>query len=112
MPDIAFEPAVNQQRYEEPQGLISKNIKVNGQRTSVRLEKAMWEGLEEISQREGASINEIGSLIMGQKNEGMNFTSAIRVFIMSYYRAAATEEGHRHARHGDFTQRLPRLLNG
>ena len=37
-----------------------------------------------------------------RKNERTSLTAAIRVFLMLYFRAAATENGHMKAGHGDF----------
>jgi len=34
------------------------------------------------------------------RHQGNNLTAAMRVFILAYYRAAATEQGHSSAGHG------------
>lgn len=80
--------------------LVSKNITVDGHRTSVRLEPAMWNSLNDICRRERASIHVVCSAIAQHKPAETSLTAAIRVFIMSYYRAAATEEGHAKCGHG------------
>lgn len=82
--------------------LVSRNITVNGRRTSVRLEPEMWRALKEISVRENCSIHELCSLIAFRKNKRTSLTAAIRVFLMLYFRAATTEEGHSRAGHGSF----------
>ena len=82
--------------------LVSKNVTILGRRTSVRLEPEMWLALKDIARREGCSMHDICSLINLRKNENTSLTAAIRVFLMLYYRAAATEEGHARAGHGDF----------
>ncbi len=82
--------------------LVSRNITVNGRRTSVRLEPEMWRALKEISVRESCSIHELCSLISFRKNKRTSLTAAIRVFLMLYFRAATTEEGHGKAGHGSF----------
>lgn len=88
--------------------LVSRNITVMGRRTSVRLEPEMWTALKEIARREGCRIHDICSLIQMRKNPNTSLTAAIRVFLMLYYRAAATEEGHRRVGHGDFQIMLRR----
>lgn len=88
--------------------LISRNITVLGRRTSVRLEKEMWHSLRAIAKRENCKIHDICSLIQLRKNPNTSLTAAIRVFLMLYYRAAATEEGHRKAGHGDFNNMMDR----
>ena len=44
-------------------------------------------------------MNEIVTLIARNRNQSI-LTAAIRVFLLSYYQAAATDEGHRRAGHG------------
>jgi hypothetical protein len=39
-------------------------------------------------------------MVAGYKGDETSFTAAVRVFSMSYFRAASTEEGHRLAGHG------------
>ena len=82
-------------------GLISKNILVDGRRTSIRLEPEMWTALKDISKREQCTIHELCSLVNKCKRPCSTLTAAIRVFLMLYYRSATTEEGHMNAGHGD-----------
>ena len=82
--------------------LLSRNITVCGRRTSVRLEPEMWRALKEIAKREECTIHDICSLIGIRKNENTSLTAAIRVFLMLYFRASSTEQGHERAGHGDF----------
>ena len=82
--------------------LISRNITVRGHRTSIRLEPEMWDVLKDISHREATSIHNICSLISMRKSEDTSLTAAIRVFLMLYYRAATTAEGHFRSGHGNF----------
>ena len=83
--------------------LVSRNVTVKGRRTSVRLEPAMWHGLQEICKRERASLHEVCTAIAAQRGHGASLTAAIRVFIMAYFRAAATDDGHQRAGHGNGT---------
>lgn len=80
--------------------LVSRNIVVNGRRTSVRLENDMWVALMDIAARESRSINDLATLVEQAKKTETSLTAALRVFIMGYFRAAATEDGHRAAGHG------------
>jgi predicted DNA-binding ribbon-helix-helix protein len=82
--------------------LISRNITVLNKRTSVRLEPEMWRELKNISRRESCSIHDLCSLISLKKKSKTSLTAAIRVFLMLYYRAAATNNGHVKAGHGNF----------
>ena len=62
----------------------------------------MWNALKDIARREQCSTHEICSLIQLRKNLRTSLTAAIRVFLMLYYRAASTEQGHARAGHGSF----------
>lgn len=88
--------------------LVSRNITVSGKRTSVRLEPEMWAAMREIARREECTIHEICSLIAARKNPQTSLTAAIRVFLMLYFRAATTEEGHNRAGHGNFAKMISR----
>lgn len=100
---------------KRPEGqstLVSRNITVAGRRTSVRLEPEMWTALREIARRENCKIHDICSLIQMRKNPDTSLTAAIRVFLMLYYRAAATEDGHARAGHGSFQNMIRRARMG
>ena len=80
--------------------LISRNVTVAGHRTSVRLEPEMWNGFTEICRRERATLHEVCTAVSQCKGANTSLTAAIRVFVMAYYRAAASEDGHTRAEHG------------
>ncbi|HEY8191757.1 MAG TPA: ribbon-helix-helix domain-containing protein [Alphaproteobacteria bacterium] len=82
--------------------LTIRNIVVEGQRTTIRLEAEMWEALHEIAVRENCQVNDLCSFVHETKKPGSSLTAAIRVFVMMYFKSACTEDGHRHAGHGDF----------
>ena len=70
--------------------LVSRNVRIDGHRTSVRLEPDMWEALREICGREEVSIGEICSEV-NRSRDTAGFTSSVRVFILNYYRAAGCD---------------------
>lgn len=76
--------------------LISRNISLSDRRTSIRLEPEMWDALAEICAREGRSAHDICAEIDRQRNQS-GLTAGVRVFILNYFREAATEEGHAEA---------------
>lgn len=80
--------------------LISHNIMVEGRRTSVRLEKEMWMAMKQIATQERCSIHDLCTVVSQRKKTDTSLTAAIRVFIMAYFQAAATSDGHRKAGHG------------
>lgn len=71
------------------QHLLCRNVTVNGRRTSLRMEPQYWECLREVVRREGMTPSEICSVVDDRRNGVTNLTSALRVFVLSYYRAAA-----------------------
>ncbi len=72
--------------------LISKNVTIHGRRTSLRLEQASWEAMSDICKCEGLTLHELCSLIENRRN-GSSRTSAVRAFIVTYYRTVAAEYG-------------------
>lgn len=65
--------------------LVLRNVVVRGTRTSMRLEQAMWDALHEIAAHERTNINEIVTRVSRSAKQSSR-TSAVRVFIMSFYR--------------------------
>ncbi len=79
--------------------LVSRNVTISGRRTSIRLEQEMWDCLTEIARRERLSIHQIATVVAAVR-QSSSLTAKLRVFIVGYFRAAATEMGHAHAGHG------------
>lgn len=69
--------------------LISKNVRVRGRRTSVRLEPEMWDALNEVAALEGCAVNDLCSAVDEVRHPDASFTGALRVFLMEYFRNAA-----------------------
>lgn len=98
--DIESNAASDAMKIAAGTSLIGRNIRVDGHRTSVRLEPAMWNAFHEIGRREDRSIDDLASDIARIKKDETSLTAAIRVFIMAYFKEAATEDGHKAAGHG------------
>lgn len=103
--DMAEGPANN-----NASALVSRNITVLGKRTSIRLEAQMWVALKEIADRERCSIHDLCSLIATRRKPGLSLTASIRIFLMLYYKAASTEDGHVRAGHGGLDRMVGRLM--
>lgn len=91
---------------EVPDGsstLVIRNVVVLGKRTSLRMEPEMWDALADVAAREGHNIHDICTSIVERKPPAASLTAAIRVFLVNYYRLAATDEGHAKAGHGQGT---------
>src|SRR5690606_29968228 len=66
----------------------SRNVVVKGHRTSMRLEPPMWDALEEVCRRQSRSISELCSMIEDRRCQS-SLTSAVRVFVVTYFRTLA-----------------------
>lgn len=79
--------------------LINRNVVAERGRTSMRLEPELWDALKEICRRERLDINQLVRHIESLGHRGGR-TSAVRVYVLQYFRAAACEAGHEAANHG------------
>jgi len=79
--------------------LINRNVTAGRGRTSMRLEPELWDALAEICVRERRDMNRLVRWIEAAGHSGGR-TSAVRVFVLQYFRAAANEAGHEAANHG------------
>ena len=82
-----------------PSRLVNRNVTALRGRTSMRLEPELWEALEEICRREKLPLAEVVKRVEQRGHPGGR-TSAVRVYVLGYFREAATREGHRDAGHG------------
>lgn len=73
------------------QGQESRNIVVNRQRTSMRLEVEFWEALDAICERQGMTVNQICTLVSRRRGTA-SLTAAVRVYIITYFRDAAIQQ--------------------
>jgi predicted DNA-binding ribbon-helix-helix protein len=84
--------------------LINRNVVVGSGRTSMRLEPEIWDPLLEICHREAQDLHGLIRRVDALRNAGGR-TSAVRVYLLKYFRAAATEAGHTSAGHGPSLER-------
>jgi predicted DNA-binding ribbon-helix-helix protein len=66
--------------------VIKRSIVIGGHKTSVSLEDAFWKGLKEIASGRNLTLSELVSSIDSDRSTG-NLSSAIRLFVLDYYRA-------------------------
>ena len=86
--------------------LVNRNVVAERGRTSMRLEPELWEALQEISERERQEVSALVRRVEANAVGGGR-TSAVRVFVLNYFREAATEAGHIAAGHGPLARRVP-----
>ena len=73
-------------------GLVSRNVIINGRRTSLRLEQALWDAVGDVCDKEGLTLHELITLIDHRRNK-ISRTSAVRSFTVTYLHDLATENG-------------------
>ncbi len=83
--------------------LVNRNVVAARGRTSMRLEPELWDALLEICLREDLDASELVRQIEAKGHVGGR-TSAVRVYVLTYYRIAATEHGHLAVGHGLHTR--------
>ncbi|OYD82969.1 ribbon-helix-helix domain-containing protein [Azospirillum brasilense] len=71
-----------------------RNVYVAGKRTSMRLEDAFWEGLEEIARKESLTLGELCNRLAERVEavDASNLSSAVRVYVLEYFRAATPRQ--------------------
>jgi predicted DNA-binding ribbon-helix-helix protein len=65
--------------------VVKRSIMIAGHKTSVSIEDAFWTALKDIAQARQQSLAELIGAIDGVRR-GANLSSAIRVFVLDYYR--------------------------
>jgi len=82
-----------------PGRMIARNIWSGDGRTGMRFEPELWDAIDEICEREDLDRNELVRRIEENGFVGTR-TGAVRVYLVEYFRQAATEAGHRAIGHG------------
>jgi predicted DNA-binding ribbon-helix-helix protein len=85
--------------------LISRNVIVRKNRTSLRLEQQVWDSLDEICRRENLTVHQLCGYIESLRSKSSR-TSAVRTFALIYFREAATEQGHTKVAHGKLAEKI------
>lgn len=67
-----------------------RSIAIAGHRTSISLEDEFWQALQQIAAERGISLPALVAEIDGGRDPAVNLSSAIRIAILDWYRAAAT----------------------
>lgn len=65
-----------------------RNVTLGSRRTSVSLEEQVWDGLIEVCRREEVGLDELCTSVEARRVES-SMSSALRVFLLTYYRHAA-----------------------
>jgi len=81
--------------------VVKRSIVIAGRKTSASLEDAFWRGLKEIASSRHVTLSALIAGIDSGRGSG-NLSSAIRLFVLDYYRAmistpAASRSAHAEA---------------
>lgn len=71
--------------------VVKRSIVIAGHKTSVSLEEAFWKGLKEIATGRNVTLSDLVASIDTDRRHG-NLSSAIRLFVLDYYRAQIGDE--------------------
>ena len=66
--------------------VLKRSIFMQGQKTSVSLEKEFWEGLQEIAKQKDTTASKLAEQI-AQHRTTINLSSAIRIFVFNHFRS-------------------------
>ena len=66
--------------------VVKRSIVIAGHKTSVSLEDAFWKALKEIAGSRTVTLSDLVASIDTDRRHG-NLSSAIRLFVLDYYRA-------------------------
>lgn len=64
---------------------IRRNVQVRGRRTSIRMERLLWEALAELCGDEGVTIDQLCSRVDAVRGEA-GLTPALRLVMVCYFR--------------------------
>jgi len=68
--------------------VVKRSIVIAGHKTSVSLEDAFWQGLKEIATERDMTLSDLVATVDTDRHHG-NLSSAIRLFVLDYYRERA-----------------------
>ncbi|MFY2826478.1 ribbon-helix-helix domain-containing protein [Ruegeria sp. MALMAid1280] len=66
---------------------VKRSLTLKGHRTSVSLEDEFWQAFRDIAKEKGLPINALAAEIDVNRDPEIGLASAIRVFILHWYRA-------------------------
>jgi predicted DNA-binding ribbon-helix-helix protein len=89
--------------------VVKRSIVIAGHKTSVSLEDAFWKALKEIAVGRGVTLSDLVAAIDQERQHG-NLSSAIRLFVLDYYRARSSDAHSEPARELSAARAQPSVL--
>jgi predicted DNA-binding ribbon-helix-helix protein len=72
---------------------VKRSLTLRQHRTSVTLEDEFWQAFRDIAAKHGKTINELASEIDEARGLETGLATAIRLFVLAHYKAAASTDG-------------------
>ena len=93
-----------QEEGEVKSSIVKRSVIIAGQKTSVSLEDAFWEGLKDIAKARRTTLSDLVTSIDTDREHG-NLSSTLRLFVLGHYdkRAASGLVVDNFARAGEYT---------
>ncbi|WP_449234028.1 ribbon-helix-helix domain-containing protein [Azospirillum doebereinerae] len=66
--------------------VVSRTVSLPDRRAKLRLESAVWSGLDEIARKQLRPVQELCKDVDAHRPPGMPLTSAIRTYVLDYFR--------------------------
>ena len=63
-----------------------RSIHLHGQKTCVSLEDEFWDAIRQIAAARGERVPDLINTIAGERPQGANLGSAIRLFVLRHFR--------------------------
>ncbi len=71
--------------------LLTRNVVIDGKRTTIRLESDIWDAVDDLCKREKISRHDLCSHVEAGR-DGLNRAQAIRAVVVNYFRFALLGE--------------------
>jgi predicted DNA-binding ribbon-helix-helix protein len=71
---------------------LKHSVVIAGRKTSISLEAVIWDDLKKIAHGRGQSVSQLVDSI-DRMRQRENLSSAIRIFVLEYYRAETAKRG-------------------
>ena len=78
--------------------IVKRSIVIRGHKTSVSLEDEFWNGLKVIAGKRLSTLSDLVS-VMDRQRQHRNLSSAIRLFVLDFYRSQVSREAEGFASH-------------
>jgi predicted DNA-binding ribbon-helix-helix protein len=88
--------------------VVKRSVVIAGHVKSIRLEKAFWKSLKEIAGYRDMTLLALVAAVDSKRNQG-NLSSAIRLFVLNFYREQLDIQDRRKAIQAAIDSSVPRL---